>query len=114
MKKIFSTIAIGLCIALASCKTSQDVSTPGSYGVSAVASSVTKPDTLDAQKTDSLLRVDCLPAINKWASSVYIDDESGREFTYRTLYDRSTNTIYTLKTLSDGRLVLIKRHIKTR
>lgn len=117
MKKIFSTIAIALCIAFTSCKTGQDVvqtDNPNSFGVSATASSVSKPDTLDAMKIDSLVRVDRLPVINKWTSSIYVDDENNRAYTYRTLYDRSTNIIYTLKALSDGRFVLIKRTIKTR
>ena len=113
MKKIFSILTLSVCIALISCKTGQTVSGDSTYGVQATQSSVTKPDTLDNQKIDSLLRVDHLPAVKKWASSVYIDDENGQASQYRTLYDRSTNTIYTLKALSDGRFVLIKRIIRT-
>lgn len=117
MKKILSILSLTVCIALASCKTGQTVQTDelnGTYGVAVTSSSVTAPDTLDNYKIDSLLRVDRLPAIHKWASSVYIDDENGKASQYRTLYDRSTNTIYTLKTLADQRFVLIKRIIKTR
>ena len=74
---------------------------------------MTQPDTLDNRRIDSLLTADRLPAVQRWASSTYIDDESGRASQYRTLYDRSTNTIYTLKTLTDRRFVLIKRVIRT-
>jgi hypothetical protein len=116
MKKIFSIIAVSLCIALSACKTGQEVSTerPNSYGVSVTASSATKPDTLTAQRVDSLIYVDKLPTINKWVSSVYIDEETKCGYEFWTLYDRTTNIIYTLKLLPDNRFVMIKRTLKTR
>lgn len=112
MKKLILIASVTLALMMGSCATHKE--TTNTYGVSATSAQTFNPDTLDNQKVDSLLRVDNLPAIKKWATSTFVDEESRTAIVYRTLYDRTSNTIYTLKTLPDGRFVLIKRAIATR
>jgi hypothetical protein len=112
MKKIFVIFSLATALVFASCATQKE--NVGTYGVSATSAQTMRPDTLDNAKVDSLLKADSLPAIKKWTTSSFVDEETHVTSTYRTLYDQTTNTIYTLKTLADGRFVLIKRVIRTR
>ena len=111
MKNFYLIFSITISFVFGSCVTQKEP--PITYGVSATGVQLTQPDTLDNLKIDSLLKVDRLPSVNKWTSSSFVDDETQVRSTYRTLYDKKTNTIYTLKFLRDGRCVLVKKIIKT-
>lgn len=109
MKRLFVTAGITLALIFAAC-TSQKESV-STFGINATDARTFSPDTIDVLGVDSLMKADDLPDIGRWASSTFVDDETHRAFIYRTLYDRTSGIIYTLKTLQDGRFVLIKRSV---
>lgn len=115
MKKFFFSIVV-VATLFCSCKTGQTITDQdeNTFGVSATSAKTSQPDTLGVAGVDSLLRVDFLPAVSKWPVSYFRDEETGAKLEFRTLFDRTTNTIYTLKTLADGRRVLIKRSVRVR
>ena len=115
MRKIlFVATAFALMTLGMSCSSSrQAVSTENTYGVSVQSAYTMKPETLTVVSLDSLLKTDKLPRLAKWTKSAFKDDESNTYNVFRTLYDRSTNTIYTLKELNAQTLVLTKRRLRT-
>ena len=112
MRKLFYTFIITAFIA--SCtptKSIQSNNSDNTYGVSVQAALTLRPETLDVAGVDSMLKHDQLPATRKWATASYVDDESGVRQVYHTLYDRSTQIIYTIKELGNNVFVLSKRQI---
>ena len=113
MRKIFYIISFVAALSFSACHTTETTTTNGIYGVSVQGNKTSKPDTLNSIGLDSMVRVDRLPKVQKWATSTFVDDETGKAIVYRTLYDRTTNTIYTLKTLDQNVFVLSKKYLRT-
>lgn len=113
MKKIFSLITLFGALLITSCHTSKIVSTDN-YSVSVAKAVTSKPDTLNAQQMDSVINADKLPALAKWVQNVYKDESTFAVVTYKTLYDKSTNTVYTVKILNSSVYVLSKRSLQTK
>ena len=117
MKKILYVFAIFTAFCIASCRTTKtldnNISVDSAYGVSAQAAQTFLPETLSFRGVDSLLKADRLPDLKKWSAAYYKDDETNERNEYRTLYDRTSWTIYTVKKVSPGKWVLVKRIIKT-
>ena len=116
MKKILYVFAIFTAFCIASCRTTgsldNNTGVDSAYGVSAQAAQTFLPETLSIRGVDSLLKADRLPDIKKWSAAYYKDDETNERNEYRTLYDRTSWTIYTVKKVSPGKWVLVKRIIK--
>jgi hypothetical protein len=114
MRKIlFVAAAFALMTIGMSCSTQKQATDEPVYGVSVQTAQTLKPETLTVAGLDSLLKTDKLPRLAKWTKSVFQDDETNVYNVYRTLYDQSTYTIYTLKELNTQTLVLTKRRLKT-
>lgn len=114
MRKFLFVAVVSAFVGM-SCSISRHASTDSDniYGVSVQSALTMKPETLSVAGLDSLLRTDRLPRLSKWTKSSFQDDESNVYSVYRTLYDNTTNTIYTLKELNAQTLVLTKRRLKT-
>lgn len=115
MKKLFYIFVTAAMLTICSCHTQQtSVSTDGIYGVSVQQAWTLKPETLSVAGIDSLRKADKLPKIEKWTTSSFTDDENNVRSIYRTLYDRTTGIVYTLKQLDANTSVLTKRVIITK
>ena len=115
MKKLFTLISILSVLFISSCgsyKNATDVD--GTCGVSVIKAITAKPDTLTVAQMDSVVKVDRLPALNKWVQNVYKDESTLTNIVYKTLYDKSSNTVYTVKILNNSVYVLSKRTLQTR
>lgn len=114
MKKFL--FIIGFCAAvMTGCKPTQGVvGDVNTYGVSAVGAKTYGPDTLDVAQIDSLVRTDRLPALKKWTKSVFVDEETGFTCEYRTLYDKTSNIVYTVKYIPQNTYILSKRKLSVR
>lgn len=114
MRKIFYIISFVAALSFSACHTTETATGDGTYGVAVQSNKTSKPDTINSIGLDSLVRVDRLPKVQKWATSTFVDDETGKPIVYRTLYDRTTNTIYTIKILEQNVFVLSKKYLRTR
>ena len=117
MKKLFYVFITAAMFTICSCHTQKSgVNTDGDniYGVNVQQAWTLKPETLNVAGIDSLRKADKLPKIEKWTSSSFTDDENNVRSIYRTLYDRTTGIVYTLKQLDANTSVLTKRIIKTK
>ena len=115
MKKLFTLISILSVLFISSCgsyKNSTDIDMM--YGVSVTKAITAKPDTLTVAQMDSVVKVDKLPVLNKWVQNVYKDESTLTNIVYKTLYDKSSNTVYTVKILNNSVYVLSKRTLPTR
>jgi hypothetical protein len=112
MKKFFTFLTICSALLITSCKSVQKISEYGS-GINVNKVITIKPDTLNSVQMDSVINTDQLPVLIKWTSSSLKDEETLQSNTIRTLYDRNTNTIYTVKTLNVTTYILSKRKIQT-
>ena len=113
MKKLFTLISILSVLFISSCS-SYKKSTDMMYGVSVTKAITAKPDTLTVAQMDSVVKVDKLPVLNKWVQNVYKDESTLTNIVYKTLYDKSSNTVYTVKILNNSVYVLSKRTLQTR
>lgn len=113
MKRLTGFFIISLFLMLNGCKTAS-VENDGTFGVSPTATYTIAPDTLCVSQMDSVVNADRLPALEKWAKSVFNDYETNTSYVYRTLYDKTSNTIYTVKNLDTETFVLSKRKITVR
>ena len=107
MKKLFTLISILSVLFISSCssyKKSTDIDMM--YGVSVTKAITAKPDTLTVAQMDSVVKVDKLPVLNKWVQNVYKDESTLTNIVYKTLYDKSSNTVYTVKILNNSVYVL--------
>lgn len=105
------TIITVLCC----CSSSKNsINTLGVYGVSVSKAQIIKPDTLNYIQIDSVMRVDALPVLDKWTTSTFKDEESGTMMSYKTLFDKSTNIVYTIKILDNNTFVLSKKVVQVR
>ena len=112
MRKLLYTFIISAFIAsCAPTKNIQSNDSDNTYGVYVQAALTLRPETLDVAGIDSMLQHDQLPLTRKWATASYVDEESGVRQIYRTLYDRSTQIIYTIKELGNNVFVVSKRQI---
>lgn len=68
--------------------------------------------TLNIAQMDSMIKADELPVISKWTKSQYKDEETQMTTEYMTLFDKTSNTVYTVKTLNRRQYVISKRVIK--
>lgn len=111
MRKIVYIFVTAMMLSIVGCKTQQAPVTPETsvYGVSVQGAWTLKPETLTVAGVDSLIRVDKLPKIEKWTSTTFEDDETGTKLVYRTLFDKTTGIIYTLKFMDKQTTVLSKR-----
>ena len=117
MKKLFYVFVTAAMFTICSCHTQQNGVTTDDdniYGVNVQQAWTLKPETLNVAGIDSLRKADKLPKIEKWTSSSFTDDENNVRSIYRTLYDRTTGIVYTLKQLDANTSVLTKRIIKTK
>lgn len=115
MKKLFTLISILSVLFILSCgsyKNATDID--GTYGVSVTKAITAKPDTLTVAQMDSVIKVDRLPVLNKWVQDVYKDESTLTNIVYRTLYDKTSNTVYTVKILNNSVYVLSKRTLQIR
>ena len=113
MKRLAGFFIISLILTLCGCKTAS-VENNGTFGVSLTSTYIIGPDTLCVAQIDSVVKSDRLPVLEKWAKSVFKDYETNTSYVYRTLYDKTTNTIYTVKNLDTKTFVLSKRKITVR
>ena len=112
---LFILISILSVLFISSCgsyKNATDID--GTYGVSVTKAITAKPDTLTVAQMDSVVKVDKLPVLNKWVQNVYKDESTFTNIVYKTLYDKSSNTVYTVKILNNSVYVLSKRTLQTR
>lgn len=121
MKKLFYVVVAAIVLTISGCKChcvccadTEQINSSDIYGVNATNAQTFAIDTLDNAKIDSLVRVDRLPKISKWAVSQFKDEETGQMNEYRTLYDKETKTVYTLKKIGNGLYVLQKRTLNVR
>ena len=114
MKKLIFAFVVFTSMCVASCHTTKvvDEQDGATYGVSAQAAQTFRPETLSVAGIDSLLKADRLPAVKKWSAAYYKDDETNERNEYRTLYDRTSWTVYTLKKIGSEQWVLVKRMLK--
>jgi hypothetical protein len=67
-------------------------------------------DTLTVVQFDSLITADNLPAYKKWIKTYLKDAETNESIEYSTLYDKTTDIIYTIKYLTTNKkYVVLKR-----
>ena len=115
MKKFITIFSALTLIFITSCKTNSETSYVfDTYGVSVQSAKTMKPDTLNTAQMDSVLKADNLPAIQKWVSANHTDAETKRTNTYKTLYDNTTNVIYTIKIINNNMYILSKRKLSVR
>lgn len=79
------------------------------YGVSVQTMQQLSIDTFSIYQVDSMVKVDKLPNKNKWETTYLKDGETNIAYEYKTLYDKSSKTIYTLKYLKDKKLYVVKK-----
>jgi hypothetical protein len=115
MKKlVYTIITIGI-MAVCGCNPTKNVADNSeTYGVHVTGAKTSKPDTLNVAQVDSFIRHDRLPRLEKWTASAFVDDETGKAYTYKTLYDNTTKTVYTVKILNNDVYVLSKRFLNVR
>lgn len=68
--------------------------------------------TLSIEQVDSMIMADKLPVLSKWTKNQFKDYETATTTDYMTLFDKTTNTVYTVKTLNRRQYVVSKRLIK--
>ena len=113
MKRLIGFFIISLFLSLSGCKTAS-VENDWTFGVSATNIWTTGPDTLCVAQMDSVVKADRLPIVDKWSKSVFKDYETNENYMYHTLYDKTSNTIYTIKVLGTETYVMSKRKITVR
>lgn len=112
MKRIYSFFIVFMAVVLIGCKTTESVSTFGSGNVNVTSVKKLSIDTLTVIQVDSMINVDKLPVLKKWKSSKMTDYETGKPYVYSTLYDTTSNIIYTVKTLGNNEIyVVMKRRM---
>lgn len=68
--------------------------------------------TLSIAQMDSMIKADELPQLDKWTKNNLQDYETKTNTEYMTLFDKTSNTVYTVKTLNRRQYVVSKRIIK--
>lgn len=66
-------------------------------------------DTLTDIQVDSMTKHDKLPNKSKWVKTYLKDEESKIGYEYTTLYDRTSNIVYTVKFLKDKNVYVVKK-----
>lgn len=66
-------------------------------------------DTLTSIQVDSMTKHDKLPNKSKWVKTYLKDEESKTGYEYTTLYDRTSNIVYTVKFLKDKNVYVVKK-----
>lgn len=106
MKKVLFMLTFLLI--LMSCGTAYRVEV-SDFGVGVTSAYTYENDTLDVNGIDSMLVVDKLPKVEKWASLGMKDAETSVGYKYSTLYDRTSGIVYTIKQIGNEKYVVSKR-----
>lgn len=98
------------CCVLFSCGPTKSLQQDNTYGVSIKNIKTLSLDTLTVVQFDSLITADKLPAYKKWVKTYLKDAETNESIEYSTLYDKTTDIIYTIKYLkTNKKYVVLKR-----
>lgn len=83
------------------------------YGVSVSSIYKMSIDTFTVVQVDSMTKADKLPNKSKWETTYLKDGETNVAYEYKTLYDKNTGIIYTLKYLKNQKLYVVKKRKTT-
>lgn len=108
-----------ICFLITACETSKKSASNFNneeilFGVQIEKVHTLVPCTLNIFQMDSMLQTDKLPKLNKWTKNPLTDEETKVLTNYMTLYDRTSNIVYTIKEMKDGKFVVSKKLINGR
>lgn len=83
------------------------------FGVNVTKAHTFEPCTLNVSQMDSMISTDKLPVLNKWTKQTLSDEETKIMNDYMTLYDKTSNIVYTVKKISLKDYVVSKRQLST-
>lgn len=112
LKFILLGSLLSLAISFNSCDLKQDTrnkSNDSIYSVSIKSVRTMENDTLNILQLDSLVKVDKLPAYEKWVKTAIKDADDNNIYEYSTLYDKTTGIIYTIKQIRNKKYVVQKK-----
>ena len=89
--------------------TKKTINNDNVYGVSVENIKSMGIDTLTGVQVDSMTKHDKLPNKSKWVKTYLKDEESKTGYEYTTLYDRTSNIVYTIKYLKDKNVYVVKK-----
>lgn len=89
--------------------TKKNVTDNNAYGVFVENVKSMGIDTLTAIQVDSMTKHDKLPNKSKWVKTYLKDEETKTGYEYTTLYDRTSNIVYTIKYLKAKNVYVVKK-----
>lgn len=96
-------------ILICSCDPTKQATNNDTYGVSVENIKSMGIDTLTAIQVDSMTKHDKLPNKSKWSKTYLKDEETNTGYEYTTLYDRTSNIVYTIKFLRTENVYVVKK-----
>jgi hypothetical protein len=96
-------------VLVCSCDPTKKVANDNTYGVSVENVKSIGIDTFTVVQVDSMVKHDKLPNKSKWPKTYLKDEETKKAYEYTTLYDRTSNIVYTIKYLKDENVYVVKK-----
>lgn len=96
-------------VLVCSCDQTKKTINDNTYGVSVENVKSMGIDTLTAVQVDSMTKHDKLPNKSKWVKTYLKDEETKTGYEYTTLYDRTSNIVYTIKYLKNENVYVVKK-----